>query len=260
MDSGTEGAPDARLSRCRAILDTPEMRRRYPRSARYDPAWILENHVGSHCLWLTESLCSVLRLDPGMRVLDLGCGKAITSIFLAREFGVQVWAADLWTPPTENMERIRAAGVQDSVFPLHVDARSLPFADAFFHAIVSINALQYFATDDMYIRQHLARLVPIGAPIGAVVPGFRRELHGTLPAAVLPHWGPALYNWHAASWWAWHWEKTGQLRVRVADELDDGEGYAVFRRWEEVIGDSTLCLDDRGENVTFVRVVADRVA
>ena len=37
-------------------------------------------------------------LEPGMRVLDLGCGKGLSSIFLAKEFGVQVWAADLWTP------------------------------------------------------------------------------------------------------------------------------------------------------------------
>jgi hypothetical protein len=29
-------------------------------------------------------------------VLDLGCGRASSSIFLRREFGVQVWAADLW--------------------------------------------------------------------------------------------------------------------------------------------------------------------
>jgi cyclopropane fatty-acyl-phospholipid synthase-like methyltransferase len=37
-----------------------------------------------------------------MRVLDLGCGRAATSIFLRREFGVQVWATDLWTNASEN--------------------------------------------------------------------------------------------------------------------------------------------------------------
>ena len=29
-----------------------------------------------------------MELEPGMRVLDMGCGKAISSIFLAKEFDV----------------------------------------------------------------------------------------------------------------------------------------------------------------------------
>ena len=33
-------------------------------------------------------------IRPGMRVLDLGCGTAISSIFLAKEFGLQAWAAE----------------------------------------------------------------------------------------------------------------------------------------------------------------------
>ncbi len=52
-----------------------------------------------------------MTLEPGMRVLDMGRGKAISSIVLAKEFGVEVWAADLCVKPTENWERIRGAGL-----------------------------------------------------------------------------------------------------------------------------------------------------
>jgi ubiquinone/menaquinone biosynthesis C-methylase UbiE len=69
---------------------------RFPRSSRYDGRWIVDNLMGPHVLWLAEHLCGALELRPGMRVLDLGCGKAISSIFLAKEFGVQVVAAGLW--------------------------------------------------------------------------------------------------------------------------------------------------------------------
>ena len=84
----------------------------FPRSAKYDPDWVGTNLMGPNVLWLTEWLMQEVRLEPGMRVLDMGCGTAISSIFLAKEFDVEVWAADLWIDPSENWKRVCAAGVQ----------------------------------------------------------------------------------------------------------------------------------------------------
>src|SRR6266516_1578216 len=94
--------PDARL-----LSD------RFPRSSRYHPDWVIANAMGSNVLWLTEWLASAMDLRPGTRVLDLGCGQAASSIFLAREFGVQVWATDLWVGASDNLSRIRDAGLED---------------------------------------------------------------------------------------------------------------------------------------------------
>src|SRR3977135_114682 len=113
-------------------------KQRFPRSSAYDPMWIIENLMGPHVLWLAEYLAEAVPLRPGMRVLDLGCGKAISSTFFAQEFGVQVTAADLWIKPTENARRIEAAGLADRVTPVHVEAHALPFAEASFDAIVSL--------------------------------------------------------------------------------------------------------------------------
>jgi cyclopropane fatty-acyl-phospholipid synthase-like methyltransferase len=122
----------------------PELLRhdRFPLSSKYDPAWIVENEMGPNVLWLTEFLCEAMDLVPGMRVLDLGCGKGLSSIFLAKEFDVQVWATDLWIPATDNLRRIREANLENRVFPLQADARNLPFADEFFDAIVSVDAFE----------------------------------------------------------------------------------------------------------------------
>jgi cyclopropane fatty-acyl-phospholipid synthase-like methyltransferase len=112
---------------------------RFPHSAKYNPAWILANASGgANSLWITEWLTEALELRPGMRVLDLGCGRASSSIFLHREFGVQVWATDLWFSAAENIQRIRDAGVEDGVFPFHADVRALPFAPDFFDAILGM--------------------------------------------------------------------------------------------------------------------------
>src|SRR6201996_7583225 len=101
----------------------------FPRSSSYDPHWLMANVMGPHVLWLAEWLSQRLELSPGMHVLDLGCGKALSSIFLAKEFGVTVWAADYWIKPSENMERIERAGSSTSVFSISVEAHALPFPE-----------------------------------------------------------------------------------------------------------------------------------
>ena len=97
------------------ISDMPQVSKRFPRAAKYNPDWVLASVSGAaNPLWLSEWLAAAMDLRPGMRVLDLGCGRAASSIFLRREFGAQVWATDLWFSASENMQRIRDAGVEDA--------------------------------------------------------------------------------------------------------------------------------------------------
>ena len=100
---------------------------KFPLAAKYDPEWQLENEMGSPCLWLAEAVSKKMNLKPGMKVLDLGCGKAISSIFLAKEYGVKVFANDLWVEASENLKRIQEANVEDMVFPIHAEAHALPY-------------------------------------------------------------------------------------------------------------------------------------
>src|SRR6187431_1591230 len=152
--------------------------KRFPRSSNYHPEWVMASASGgANALWLTEWLAEALDLRPGMRVLDLGCGRASSSIFLRREFGVQVWATDLWFSASENLQRAREAGVEDGVFPIHADARSLPFAAEFFDAIVSVDCYMYFGSDDFYLNS-LARFVKPGGQIGIALSGLTREPDG----------------------------------------------------------------------------------
>ena len=103
----------------------------YPRTEKYDSNWIRENWMGPNPLWLLEELCEHMDLKPGMKVLDMGCGKGITSIFLAKEFGVTVFANDLWISATENLQRFKQVGLADQIFPIHAEAHALPYAEGF---------------------------------------------------------------------------------------------------------------------------------
>ena len=142
--------------RSRSVRDVRGARVRIPSRPAYDPRWVYLNHMGPNALWLAEALTEVLDFSPGMRILDLGCGTALSSIFLAREFGVQVWATDLWVHPSDNWPRICEAGVAKRVFPIHAEAHALPFADGFFDAIVSFDSVPLLGTDVRFLA-YLAR-------------------------------------------------------------------------------------------------------
>jgi SAM-dependent methyltransferase len=201
---------------------------RFPRSAKYDPEWVLKGWMGPNVLWLTEWLGEKMDLRPRMRVLDMGCGKALSSVFLAREFGVQVWATDLWISATENWQRIREAGLENQVYPIHAEAHSLPYAEEFFDAIVSMDSYQYYGTDDLYLN-YLRKFVRPGGQIGIVVPGLVRDFEGPVPEHLTrprksggSFWADECWCFHTTAWWRHFWARTGLVDVEVADILRDG--------------------------------------
>jgi len=236
---------------------------RFPRSSRYHPEWIIgAGSGGASSLWLTEWLAEALDLRPGMRVLDLGCGLAASSIFLSREFGVQVWATDLWFSAAENLQRVRDAGVQNDVFPVHADARALPFAPEFFDAVVSIDSFVYYGTDDLYLN-YLARFLKPGGVLGVAGAGVMQEIDDAVPDHLQEWWEPSLCCLHSAAWWRRHWERTGILDIDVADTLPDG--WQWWRDWQTVIAPDNAAeiqaLEaDRGTYLGYVRVVGRRRA
>src|SRR6185503_11145156 len=185
---------------------------------------MLENAMGPNPLWLAEAVAPALALRPGMRVLDLGCGKAISSIFLAAEFGARVWAADLWIAPEDNLERVRAAGREADVVPVRVEAHALPFPEGRFDAIVSLDAYHYFGTDDLYVG-YVSRFLAPGGRLDIVSPGLTQEI-AEPPAALRPFWQWEFCSFHSPDWWRRHWAKTGRLDVEVADMIPDG-----WRHW-----------------------------
>jgi cyclopropane fatty-acyl-phospholipid synthase-like methyltransferase len=236
---------------------------RFPRSSKYHPEWIIASSSGgANALWLTEWLAEALDLRPDMRVLDLGCGLAMSSVFLRREFGVQVWATDLWFSASDNLQRVRDADVDDGVFPIHADARSLPFATEFFDAVVSIDSFVYYGTDDLYLN-YLARFLKPGGVLSIAGAGLMQEIDGPLPEHLRSWWEPGLCCLHSAEWWRRHWERTGIVDVEVADTLPDG--WQMWRDWHLVMAPDNAAeiqaLEaDRGSYLGYVRLVARRRA
>ena len=242
-------------------IDERQIDKSFPRGRKYNPEWILASvSGGANPVWITEWLTQVVDLRPGMRVLDLGCGRAASSIFLHKEFGVQVWATDLWFDATENLQRIRDAGAEQGVIPIHADARALPFAAGYFDAILCIDSFQYFATDEFFVG-YLARFVKTQGTLAIAGAGLVQETEDTPPDHLRAWWTPDVCSLHSAAWWERHWKRTGIVQVDVADTMPDG--WRLWLAWiHQVAPENTVEIQaleaDAGRYLGYVRMAGRR--
>ncbi len=175
----------------------------YNKALNYPDDYMRENIMGPNPLKLLEEIMTLHPLQEGMTVLDLGCGRGVTSASLAKDYGLRVFAADLWIDPTDNKQRFDAMGLSsDQIVPLRAEAHELPFAQEFFDAVVSIDSYHYFGLDPAYLGKHLLPLAKRSAPILIVVPGLKRDIHDDIPQEMLQSWSPEdLDTIHDAAYW-----------------------------------------------------------
>ena len=245
---------------------------RFPRAARYDPDLILEADMGPNPLWLAEWLAKEMQPQAGMRVLDLGCGKGLTSVFWAKEFDTQVVAADLWVSVDEVFARVSAVGEAHRVIPVHAEAHSLPFPERFFDAIISVDAYQYFGTDVLYLH-YLSRFLKPGGRLGFVVPGLMQALpEGRVPPHLrepqshgCPFWEDECVSFKTAEWWKALARECSRIEVSCADTLQDG--WQLWRDYDDALdlfgrrkfpSNAEALSKDGGRYIGFVRLVARR--
>jgi cyclopropane fatty-acyl-phospholipid synthase-like methyltransferase len=212
----------------------------YGKFKKYEKYFVAQNLMGPNVLMLLEELVENVSLKRGMRVLDLGCGCALSSIFLAKEFGVQVFAVDLWIDATDNYKRLQEMHVDDLVIPIHADAHQLPFADDYFDAVISVDAYQYFGCEDDYFDEHLRPILKKDAIVAISMPGMKYELHNNVPDEMKPFWPQeALETWHSVNWWNKKFEnKLSDLEIREMTTFD----YA-WQNW--MATDNPYAVEDR---------------
>src|SRR5574340_856608 len=135
----------------------------YPELADCTRDEIYFDSFGGGAMYLAAHMVRTLRMRRGDIVLDLGCGRGETSIFLARHFGVQVVAVDLWTPATFLNEKLAARGYRDRVTPLNLDITGrLPFAERYFDAVFCMNSFSFYGGSLEFLNHLLPHLRPRG--------------------------------------------------------------------------------------------------
>lgn len=175
-------------------------------------------------LFLAEMLVNQLMLRPGDKVLDLGCGRGQSSVFLASRYGVEVTSVDLWIGAEERRLRAADAGMDDVITVLQGDVRrGLPIERASLDAIFCMQAFHCFGTQPWVLR-YLTTLLKPGGRIGIAQGCFRDEVD-TLPPIFsdTSGWNVEYDKYHSPDWWRHHFTSNEQLEVVLAQEVTDGD-------------------------------------
>jgi arsenite methyltransferase len=117
-------------------------------------------------LQLTGQLGRTLGLGPASRVLDVACGKGTTAVFLAKEFGCEVFGIDYGEQNVMAARSLAQADRVDSRVQFERgDAESLPFADAAFDAVICECAFCTFP-DKVASAREFFRVLRRGGHVG----------------------------------------------------------------------------------------------
>lgn len=237
---------------------------KFIKTNKYDKKFIEENLMGPNSMKMLEELLQPVKLEKGMRVLDLGCGKGLTSILLAKEFDVQVFATDLWISATQNYKTFKSMNLESQIIPIHADASDLPYADKYFDAIISIDSYHYFGTEPDYINK-LAPLVKKGGIIALAFPGVKKELNGTLPDEMMLSWAQVkeevFKTFHSIQWWKELLEKSNEIEIKSIQEMECFE--ETWQDWlscehEYAINDRLSMNAGAGKYMNLIAIIAKR--
>jgi ubiquinone/menaquinone biosynthesis C-methylase UbiE len=113
---------------------------------------------------LVRRLATMLGLGPGSRLLDVACGMGAQDVFLRRTVaGLEIDAMDVtWRHVERAMRRAQEEGVTDGLRFHHGSATDLPFADATFTHLMSIEGAEHFRTRRRFFAEARRVLRPGG--------------------------------------------------------------------------------------------------
>lgn len=233
---------------------------RYVKSGKYNTPALQAKIMGPNPIKLEEELLLDHQIPAHAVVCDLGSGQGLTSVFLAKEYGFTVYAADLWSDPAENRAFFDAMGLdRRQIIPVKADATDLPFEKNFFDAVVSTDSYNYFGRDGRYLDDKLLPFVKPGGLVYIAIPGMKRDCHDHLPEELLLSWTPEQLDYmHDVDYWRGIVSQCRGAEVLSMREMESND--EVWADWlaqdnEYAVGDRKSMEAGGGKYLNFIAIV-----
>lgn len=219
------------------------------RILKYDAAMVRKCMAGPNALLLTDELTQKMHLGPGMLVLDLGCGRGLSSVFLAKEYGVSVYAVDKNVYAQETVRMLKDIGMDSHVFPVQADAGALPIPEGTMDALVCVNAWHNFGMEAGFLNEKIRPVLKPGAEAGFVLLGRDKRCEKKQTQTESPAF------WTMEEWKVWFISEG--LEIDVCDQLS-----CTQRAWKEwMAATSTQMTEEEinaakvNEDLALIRIV-----
>lgn len=233
---------------------------KYILSKKYETPELMEKIMGPNPIKLEEELMLGNKIPDGSVVCDLGSGRGLTSVFLAKEYGFKVYAVDLWSDPEENKKFFESMGLtEEQIIPVKADAENLPFEKDFFDAVVTTDSYNYFGRNSGYLDEKLLPFVKSGGYIYISIPGMKKDCHDDLPKELLLSWTPEQLDYmHDAAYWKAMVEQcVGAELIEIGEMESNDEVWADWLKQdnEYAIGDRKSMEAGGGKYLNFIKIV-----
>ena len=233
---------------------------KYVLSEKYNTPELMAKIMGPNPIKLEEELLLDNKIPDGAVVCDLGSGQGLTSVFLAKEYGFKVYAADLWSNPEENRKFFEEMGLSDEqIVPVKADAEALPFEKKFFDAVISTDSYNYFGRNPDYLDDKLLPFVKSGGYIYIAIPGMKKDCHDNLPSELLLSWTPEQLDYmHDLDYWKNMVSQCNGAELVCAREMESND--EVWADWlkqenEYAVGDRKAMEAGGGKYLNFIKLV-----
>lgn len=162
-----------------------------------------ETLMGPNSIRILEELLekNPLKLKAEDVILDLGCGKGLTSLVLAKETGANVCAVDLWIGAEENRKRFEQWGMGERITPVCEDAACLSFGRNQFRAMVSVDSYHYFAGNPGFFEEKILPFLKEQAVVLIGIPGIKNAFSGCSRQLLSDWLGEAAYMFKSPEEW-----------------------------------------------------------
>lgn len=227
------------------------------KSNKYKEFFSSKFMMGPNSLRLLDELTDKYSIGDDKRVLDLGCGTGITSMFVAKETNSQVFAVDLWCSASDNYKRFKGWGIDSSVIPIYADASELPFANDYFDVVISVDAYHYFAGEENFFSDKVLPFVKKGGLVLIAVPGLKEEFERDVPKEMTDWLGEEYKKFHSCEWWKNIIGKDDDIEWAVTWEMENFD--IAWKEWlalenEYAVQDKQAFCNDVDRYINFVGI------
>jgi arsenite methyltransferase len=140
----------------------------------------MSEHVGFKVLHpggvdATKELLGHLNLDKNKKVLDIACGKGLTSIYIAKKYGCKVVGVDILEKSVEEARQMAKKHKVDHLVTFQVaDAHNLSFSDNEFDVTIA-QAMLILVKDKIQVMKEVKRVLKPGGISGWLELSWKKD-------------------------------------------------------------------------------------